>query len=60
LYLDFLAILIGSVFDGGGDAVGVGEGLGLILTVDLVGPVGSRDGHCCDDEGVVVEREEAE
>lgn len=44
-YLDFLAIVVGSVFDDGGDSVGIGEGLGLVLAVDLVGPVGSRDGH---------------
>lgn len=42
LYLDFLAILVGSVFDGGGDSVGVGECLGELVSVDLVSPVCGR------------------
>ena len=44
-YLDFLAIVVGSVFDGGGDSVGIGEGLGGFLAVDLIGPVGSSNRH---------------
>lgn len=50
LYLDFLAVFVCLVFDDGGDTVGVGEGLGLILAVDLVGPVSSswsRHGCVC-------------
>jgi hypothetical protein len=44
-YLDFLAVVVGSVFDGSSNSVGIGEGLGLVLAIDLIGPVGSRDGH---------------
>lgn len=56
-YPDFLAVLVCLVFDDSGDTVGVGEGLGLILAVDFVGPVRGSHGCVCVFEGESVEEE---
>ena len=40
LYLDFLAVVVDSVFNMSGDSLGVSERLGLLVSVDLVSPVG--------------------